>query len=178
VKVRAPESSVPSLSGATLGDGQSKHPRSRLEKSNGKGQGPGQRSTEVPAANRGHRSSRSTQQHRGAQQQPRRPAFPPHRSFDNRILSLGNSETGRSGSAFHLALGFAPKSRSTELRRPTRFLKASHFALRSFSVKGRAGYEIELRPTAGGDKRSPSLPAAELRNCRVYGKCCSFAGVA
>ena len=50
---------MPSLSGATLGDGQSKHPRSRLEKSNGKGQGPGHWSTEVPAANRGHRSSRT-----------------------------------------------------------------------------------------------------------------------
>ena len=61
VKVLAPESTVPSQPADTLEDGQSRNPRSRLEKLNGKGQGPGHRSTEVPTANRGHRSSRSTE---------------------------------------------------------------------------------------------------------------------
>jgi len=76
VKVWDAESSVPSQPADTFEDGQSRNPRSRLEKLNGKGTrtdqhpalvGPQHRSTEVPAANRGHRSSRSTRFFRGTQ---------------------------------------------------------------------------------------------------------------
>jgi len=67
VKVWDAESSVPSQPADTFGDGQSRNPRSQLEKLNGNGTrkdqhpalvGPQHSSTEVPAANRGHGSSR------------------------------------------------------------------------------------------------------------------------